>query len=256
MSQCHPTPHSTLTIKQTLSSPTSKLPVDPLLLQVPTLHPFSMHHVTIRDLCWIRPCLKVSGRAWTQSSGADPACPGWEWRKDGPPGENSRYDASTTNPCSQGSQGPRARTHKGEPFRLGACLSFPVLPAGGGCGAGQLRVVQVPTVPTQVSTPRQFSLSPLLYPRPWGICTSEREGIKARPPRTCANLPRGPSTPSPCPWFPGPAGEEEARLAGVSPLLLPPGPGYVPSKPEPATQVNKLYTLLHPASQLQGGLCS
>lgn len=76
--------------------------------------------------------------------------------------------------------------------------------------------------------------SPFLYPRPWGMCTSAREGIKPRPPELVPTFPGGPSSSGPCPWSVGPAGEEETGLAGVSPHLLSPGPGYILSKPGPA----------------------
>ena len=129
------------------------------------------------------------------------------WVRMGPPGESIRYFANTSSPCSQGSRGPRARTHRGsrsDSRSAPACL--PSQQVG-----GQLRAVQMPPVPTQVRTL-------LLHPRPRGTCTPGREGIKPRPlerSQYSQGKPASPlSTPSPLPWSTGPAGEEGAELAG------------------------------------------
>lgn len=63
--------------------------------------------------------------------------------------------------------------------------------------------------------------------------------VPTQAPKTHANIPRGPQHPQTLPLVYRPSRGRESRAGWLRPLLLPSGPGCIPSEPGPAKQVNK-----------------
>lgn len=82
--------------------------------------------------------------------------------------------------------------------------------------------------------------------RLWAGLSSQQVGeqlqvftVPTQAPKTHANIPRGPQHPQTLPLVYRPSRGRESRAGWLRPLLLPSGPGCIPSEPGPAKQVNK-----------------
>lgn len=171
---------------------------------------------------------------------------GGEARGQGPetgcaPSMNSKPSASTVSPCTQW---PDVRTcvgmgdHSDSGPAL-ACLS-PHLGWWSTHPAQECTAVQPPahssTPDPGVATPQRREFS---NPGPWGLCQRSLGAQTPAPTFYTLSVVYMPSRPSLRPSLCSLQWKEQGWRASISPHRLSPGPGCIPSKPGPASRVNK-----------------